>query len=244
MKFIKKQFFRDVTKRMNHLETAILVLVDSPAYKSEEHVGFNGQKGRKEIFKDLINAYRFHCIIETGTYLGDTAGYMAETAGLPVISCESDILLHALSKMRLKDFPSISLHHQDSRRFIEHLSRDPEIPKHECFIYLDAHWGKDCPLREELEIISAHWDKFIVMIDDFKVPGDDGYRYDRYGPFFKLNLPLLRPIIKKFGLCAFFPSMPSSEESKADPRGCIILAKNNAYAEPLYALPSLRSHVL
>lgn len=244
MKFIRKHFLRDVTKRMNHLETAILVLAGSPVYKGEEHVGFNGQKGRKEIFKDLINAYRFHCIIETGTYLGDTTGYMAETARLPVISCESESLFCALSKMRLKNFPSISVRHQDSRRFIEDLSRDPDIPVRECFIYLDAHWGKDCPLKEELEIISAHWDKFIVMIDDFQVPGDEGYRYDRYGPFFKLNLPLLRPVIRKFGLCAFSPSMHSGDESKKDPRGCVILAKNNAFAEPLYALPSLRSQTL
>ena len=244
MKFIKNRIFRDLTKRLNHLEAALLAFIDSPVYRSGSHAGFNGQKGRKDIFSDLIKTYRFQYLIETGTYLGDTAGYMAETSGLPVISCEQDRMFHAMAKMRLKEIPSISLHHLDSRRFLEHLRRDTGIPGHECFIYLDAHWGKDCPLREEVAIISENWERFIVMIDDFQVPGDNGYRYDRYGLFFKLNLPLLRPIIKKFGLRAFSPSMPSGDESKKDPRGCVILTRNNAFAEPLYALPSLRSHVL
>lgn len=239
---LRKMMLRDIPARIAVVETAIRVMLNSPSYNSGDDAGFNSQKGRKRIFNDLLNKYNFSAILETGTYLGDTSGYIAETSKLPVFTCEINPTLYALAKMRLKGFSSIYLYNLDSRAFLRNLSNKPEIVRNECFIYLDAHWDKNLPLRGEVSIIASFWEKFIIMIDDFQVPHDEGYIYDRYGFFTKLNISLLRPVLKKHNLCVFFPSMPSSEESRPRPTGCVILAKNNEYAEPLRQLPSLRNH--
>src|SRR3989304_731527 len=75
-------------------------------------------------------------------------------------------------EMRLKNFSGIYLYHSDSRECIRELSNNPEIVQNEVFFYLDAHWENDCPLVEEIEQIASRWEKFVIMADDFQVPGD------------------------------------------------------------------------
>jgi hypothetical protein len=87
------------------------------------------------------------------------------------------------------------------------------------FIYLDAHWEEDLPLREELEIIREAWDRAIVMIDDFAVPGDPGYGYDDYGSGKALEQDYLPPM-PGWSLC--YPAVPSAEET-GERRGCSVL---------------------
>jgi hypothetical protein len=242
IKPLRKVILRNIPSRVSILETAIHVLVNSPAYKSGDDVGFNSQRGRKKIFQDLLGQYDFSGIIETGTYLGDTSGYMAETSQLPVFTCEINPTLHLLAGMRLKNVPSVRLYNLDSRAFLQHLGEKPDIVRTQCFFYLDAHWDRDLPLAEEVSIIASRWAKFVIMIDDFQVPHDDGYVYDRYGYFTKLNIALLRPALRKHDLCAFFPTLPSSEESRPRPTGCVVLARNGDCAAPLRRLASLKNH--
>ena len=235
IKKIRDHYCRDIINRLNDIETGIGVLVNSPSYIHDQEAGFNGVKGRKIIFQDLLSNYRFSHIIETGTYLGDTSGYMAKTSGIPVLTCEKNESLYSLAKMRLKKIKSIQLHNMDSREFFVELSKIPDITQNECFVYLDAHWGKDLPLKEEISIIASRWEKFVMMIDDFKVPGDDGYIHDRFGTLKYINMDRLKT---KYNLCAYFPSMPSSQEEKP-PTGCVVLAKNDQYADGLRKTNSL-----
>ena len=44
---------------------------------------FNGQKARQDLFRHLLQACRPAAIIETGTYLGSTAEFMAKVECLP-----------------------------------------------------------------------------------------------------------------------------------------------------------------
>ena len=83
------------------LEAAVDALVVSPKYVPGDEIGFNGQSRRKQIFQDLTKAIPFDAIVETGTWLGNSTGYMSQTAGLPVYSCELNPRFHALAKMRL-----------------------------------------------------------------------------------------------------------------------------------------------
>jgi hypothetical protein len=235
---LRDHFLRDLINRINDLETAIRVVVDSPSYRHEDGAGFNGQKGRKRIFQDLLEKYDFSFLIETGTYLGNTAGYMAKTSGLPVITSELNPALYSLAKMRLKELPSITLHNSDSREFLGSLGGNAKITGSECFIYLDAHWGKDLPLKEEISIVASRWEKFIIMIDDFEVPGDKGYVHDGYGTLKYIDFPRLRAM---FGLCAYFPAMPSHEEASGA-TGCVILAKENGFADRLQEISSITRH--
>lgn len=235
---IRDHYCRDIINRLNDIETGISVLVNSPSYVHGQNAGFNGVKGRKVIFQDLLSNYKFSHIIETGTYLGDTSGYMAKTSGIQVLTCEKNTSLYSLAKMRLKETRSVCLHNMDSREFLVELSKNPDITQNECFIYLDAHWGKELPLKEEISTIASCWEKFVIMIDDFKVPGDEGYVHDSYGTLEYIDMSKLKT---KYNLCAYFPSMLSSKEPKP-PTGCVVLVKNNKYAEGLRKINSLRSY--
>ena len=243
LKKIKRHFLRDIINRLTDLETAVSVLVACPTEQPEGDGGFNGLAGRKRIFEELLKKYRFSCIIETGTHVGETTGYLAVKSNLPVYSSEINPNMYSLARMRLKNFSGIYLHKSDSREFIKELSDNPEMVRNETFFYLDAHWRKDCPLVEEIEQIASRWEKFVIMVDDFQVPGDDGYGYDRYSAFRKMNISLIRSTIKKHKLRAFFPNIPSSEESlQPNPRGFVILTRDDEYANSLETIPLLKGH--
>ena len=243
MRKIRNHFFRDIINRLTDLETAVSVLVTCPTYQPGGDGAFNGLAGRKRIFEELLKKYRFACIIETGTHVGETTGYMAAKSNLPVYSSEINPNMYSLARMRLKNFSGIYLHKSDSREFIKELSDNPEMVRNETFFYLDAHWRKDCPLVEEIEQIASRWEKFVIMVDDFQVPGDDGYGYDRYSAFRKMNISLIRSTIKKHKLRAFFPNIPSSEESvQPNPRGFVILTRDDEYANSLETIPLLKGH--
>src|SRR6266436_1598107 len=107
--FIKDRYFH-IKKRIESLETsvrclenAIDAMIVSPKYVPGDDVGFNGQLNRKRIFGDIVSAIPIDAIVETGTWLGNTTGYMATTARKPIYSCELSPRFHALSKMRLRE---------------------------------------------------------------------------------------------------------------------------------------------
>ena len=242
-KAIRNHYFRDMINRMNDLETAVHVLTGSPVYVPGNGVGMNGSMYRKRIFGELLRMFDFSFVLETGTYLGDSTGYFAEASNLPVFSSDINPVLHSLAMMRLKGRPGIHLVHSDSRKFLEEMSANREVVQKECFFYLDAHWGKDCPLAEEISIIASRWPKFVVMVDDFQVPGDPGYAYDRCGMSKWINLSLIRKSVKGHDLGVYFPSAPSGEESlSGKPKGFVMLAKNGEYGDRLETLSLLRRH--
>ena len=103
--------------------------------------------------------------------------------------------------------------------------------------YLDAHWEDSLPLAEEVEIVLLRFKRFVIMIDDFAVPGDEGYTYDDYGLGKRLSLRDF-PFHKDLRVRVFSPNRHSSQESGAR-RGCIVLA-SCALAPALDSLDSLR----
>src|SRR3954453_3670386 len=87
--------YLDIKRRLDRLElsvrgleTALDALLVNPKYVGREDVGFNGQLRRTELFKEIISIVQPEAVVETGTWIGNTTGYMAETARLPVYSCE------------------------------------------------------------------------------------------------------------------------------------------------------------
>ena len=243
LKKIRNHFLRDIINRLTDLETAVSMLVASPTYQPGGDAAFNGLAGRKRVYEELLKKCRFYCIIETGTHVGETTGDLSVTSKLPVYSAEINPKMSSLARMRLKGIPGIHLFQSDSREFIKGLSTNEDMVKNEVFFYLDAHWRKDCPLVEEIEQIASRWEKFVIMVDDFRVPGDDGYGYDRYSAFKDMDMSLIRPAMRKHGLCAFFPAIPSAEESvQPKPRGFVILTRDNDYAESLENIPLLRRY--
>ena len=63
------------------------------------------------------------------------------------------------------------------------------------FFYLDAH-SDDYPLADEIIYIFNNYKNFVMLIDDFQVPNDDGYGYDSYRGK-KLNLNFIKTYLQK-----------------------------------------------
>jgi hypothetical protein len=101
----------------------------------------------------------------------------------------------------------------------------PLPPETRIFFYLDAHWHQHLPLLQETDWIFSKYSNFVIMIDDFAVPTDEGYTYDDYGPGKQIGLRDF-PYHADPRVSAYFPSRRASEES-GERRGSIILASTS-----------------
>jgi predicted O-methyltransferase YrrM len=180
---------------------------------------FNGQCFRQLIFIDLNRACRFEAIVETGTYVGCTTQFLARNTSVPVHTVENNAKDFQVARRHLKLYPSV---HAVQANSVDFLSSLPLAQETKAFFYLDAHWEGYLPLAEEVEIVLSRFKHFVIMIDDFGVPGDEGYTYDDYGPGKRLSLRDF-PFHKDPRVKVFTPSRHSSQESGAR-RGCIVLA--------------------
>ena len=230
--------YKNILKRLDNLEMTINYLVKDSEYIQIDDRAFNGQVHRQKIFLDLINSIVFDAIVETGTFDGSTSGYMALTSKKPVYTCELNQSIYDIARMRLRKISNINYFLGDSRNFLKKLV-DSEIKR--VLFYLDSHWNDDLPLKEELKIISNNWKDFVIIVDDFKVPGDEGYLYDDYGQEKSLTMSVFEKEFADNGLSCFFPSLDSIDETGAK-RGCTVLCKNGKMSEVLSLLESLNSY--
>lgn len=198
---------------------------------------FNGQRFRQKIFEELTRKIDFSAIMETGTYTGTTTEFMCESSGLPVYTVENDSRHYGYAKARFLINQKVSVYFGDSRTFLNKMTQHPKVSDGVIFFYLDAHWDEDLPLLEEIRIIFNHWGKAVVMIDDFKVPGDAGYEFDDYGKGKTLCLEYLEPL-KDLKLTLFFPSLSANSET-GEKRGCVLIAKDHGLIEKLRTFDTL-----
>ncbi len=228
-------------QRIADLEFAIDTLALNPEWVDDADTGFNGQANRKAIFIDLLQTFRFSAIIETGTWIGNTTGFMKQQSGLPIHTCELNKRFHAIARMRLKKLEQIRFYISDSRKFLQALDL-PASPE-PLFIYLDAHWYDDLPLREEIEIIDQKFADFVIMVDDFKVEGDAAYGYDNYGRGKELSMAVFEKTFTAHGLTAFFPVLNGQQET-GKKRGCVLLVKGERQLAKMNQIASLKPYGL
>jgi hypothetical protein len=77
------------------------------------------------------------------------------------------------------------------------------------------------------------------MIDDFRVPGDAGYRYDDYGRGKSLSMHDFGAQFERLALKPYFPAVSSGDETGAG-SGCVVLAPRGPIAEALRQTRLLR----
>lgn len=195
----------------------------------------NGQVGRRKVVRDLASAVRFDRILETGTFRGTTTEFFSHVFGLPIDTVEISRRYHAYSCWRLRNCHDVTLHLGDSRAFLRRMAKQSGDKSETPFVYLDAHWEEDLPLREEIEIVRDGWSNAVIMVDDFEVPGDPGYGYDDYGPGRELTAAYLPPLP---GWRLYYPALSSSAETGARRGSCVIASEE--LASSLDALDSLR----
>jgi hypothetical protein len=227
--------------RVSALEMAFSIMLENPRFVASDTVGFNAQMHRKRIFLDLMAASGCEVIVETGTFIGDTTGYLATTTNAKIFTCEANRTFYSLAKSRLTGFPNIQFTHGDSRQFLRTLvESDLSSARYSkpVFFYLDAHWHEDLPLWDEVDIIAKNVKEFVILVDDFQVPGDPGYQYDNYGPKKSLDLETFADCFRQSDVAPFFPSLPASQETGSK-RGCVVLTRHGLLSEKLQQLESL-----
>lgn len=190
----------------------------------------NGQRYRQQIFARMMRVNP-DAIIETGTYLGASTAHFARQ-GVPVHTCESHDQNYARAIVNLTEFSNVRLYLQDSRAFLKGLAGDPAITYDCPLFYLDAHWYNDLPLAEEIAIIRDRWPRFMIMVDDFEVPGTN-YGFDRYTNGLELTLDYLRKEnIDLASMAVMFPTAAETSETSVR-RGTLMLSSLDIYDEHL-----------
>ena len=201
---------------------------------------FNGQAYRCLLFASLVGRLRPAAIVETGTHMGTTTEWMAAFQ-LPVFTCESSEEYFGFAQARLSALPNVAITVGDSREFLRELLAGPllEASRQGVVFYLDAHWSPDLPLAAEVDLIFGTCAKATVLIDDFQVPDDPGYRFDSYGPGLTLDACYIDAAVRKHRLRTFYPSTPSLVETGMR-RGCVVLCKDDGLIDALDGISLLR----
>lgn len=209
--------------------TAARVDLMRPSFRACWGGPMNGQLRRREIVREIAKTGGIQRVLETGTYRGATTEFLVGLFGVPVHTVEANPRNYEYSRRRLAVESQVFLELSDSRSFLRRMGE--RCPNETVFIYLDAHWEEDLPLREELDIISSVWTRCIVMVDDFEVPGDGGYLFDDYGSDKVLNAQYLPPSVADWGL--HYPAASSSEESGARRGSCVLVSPAVTLSTPL-----------
>ncbi len=201
---------------------------------------FNGQRARSRVFHAINDSVRFGHYVETGTFLGMTTHFlarMARTRGAHVHSCELNDRFFTIASRTVGDLGNVHLQHGDSVDFLRSLS--PRLAAAANFVYLDAHWYDYLPLKDEL-LILREWPSTIVMIDDFKVPADQRFGWDKYDDEREI---CLEHIDGSFGdNPVHFPSYPAPHEGDVPPRGYCVIAMSAPLQKVLDDIPLLKRH--
>jgi len=168
----------------------------------------------------LVKKYAIETIIETGTYLGNTAKKFSTLAD--VITCE----------VKPESYDSAVKNIGKNEKVLALLGNSVDVLRKNAdkfkdkrvLFFLDAHWYDYCPLLDELKLIADLKMQPIIVIHDFKVPGKD-FGYDQYhGRAFDYALVELhlRAIYgNHYGKEGF--SYHYNTESDGPRRGCIFI---------------------
>lgn len=218
LKRVLERAYRETTERLP-AATAARVDLMRPSFRASWGGPLNGQEARRAVVRAIARAVDVDAVLETGTYRGTSTEFFRAVFGVPVETVEANPRFHSYSRRRLAFDTEIAVVLGDSRTFLQDNARRRagETP----FIYLDAHWEEDLPLREELNIVNDAWSSAVVMIDDFAVPGDPGYRYDDYGDGKALVEDYL-PALSGWSLR--YPTAASVQETGARRGSCVLLS--------------------
>lgn len=181
----------------------------------------NGQRARCRLLVELAVAVWFDQVVETGTFLGATTEFLRFVFGVPVWSAELRPRYWGFAAHRLSGLDDVHLFRGDSRALLERLSARPMMTASPTFFYLDAHWYSGLPLWDEISLILGRWENPMILVDDFQVPGDEGYGFDDYGPGKCLSLRDLRMHVE-LPSEVVFPTIPSERETGARRGYCLV----------------------
>lgn len=129
---------------------------------------------KREIIKKYAQKFSINILIETGTYLGETAFAMRDTFS-QIYSIELDNYLYIKAKERLSDISNVHILKGDSSKILPDLLISIIKP---CLSWLDGHYSGvvtakgdlNTPILEELKHIFNHSIKsHVILVDDARL---------------------------------------------------------------------------
>jgi hypothetical protein len=170
-------------EKMKSKVASILRKMLLPAKRHSQFVdvGFHGD----EYLLGVVDGIVGNCqvFVETGSNVGSTLAYVARKhPELRCLSCEPDKSAFEQAKANAGKYRNVKLFGDTSQQFIEHLEKHERgIFSQPTLFWLDAHgYGFEWPLKKELEFITKRFSSGFILIDDFKVPGQEQFGYDIY----------------------------------------------------------------
>jgi len=144
-------------------------------------VGFHGDKYLLSLVDDVM--IKVDAFIETGTNVGSTARYVASAyAQTPVFSCEPASEAFKVARQTVGGLKNAHLYNMSSPDFLYHIYDELMVLKLlKNLFFLDAHgYGYHWPVRDEVKFVTDRFERSVVIIDDFQVPGKPEFRYHTY----------------------------------------------------------------
>jgi hypothetical protein len=167
--------------------------ITEPVLMQNQQGALNQDTYAQNQFVELKEKYNLKNAVETGTCLGYTTEFLAKHFE-KVRTIEIVIAYLEIAKNnRLNKYSNITTYVGTSdvmmSEMLVGLGDDT-------FIFLDAHWGDVCPLKEELNAIANAKIKPVIAIHDFVVPNHPELGFDSINgqPF---NYEWLKPEIDK-----------------------------------------------
>jgi hypothetical protein len=145
-------------------------------------LGFHGDHNLLKIVEYLIGSSKYY--IETGTHIGHTFHYMCRTYSyIKCLGCEPAKGRFETVAKRVAPFKHTKVFHETSQKFLKRLDRYyTRMFDKSALIWLDAHSKEfKWPLKEEIEFFTYKMPKSLILIDDFKVPNNPQFRFNKFG---------------------------------------------------------------
>lgn len=149
-------------------------------YLQQNRLGFEGDTHLKNQFELLVQHHKIDAIIETGTYLGSTTVKFAEMVPA-VFTIESNAAYYNQAKEYITSSgrDNITQFFGSSALTLPMVIVEASVFENKLF-FLDAHWGENNPLLQELAVIAKAGLKPVIVIHDFKVPECPELGFDSY----------------------------------------------------------------
>ena len=194
----------DVRNPNSYLKSSILALTNKLKEKLFSNnrnyqlnpLGFHGDEYLIKLVSYLATE-KTEYFVETGTNVGSTLKYFAkEFSEIKCHSCEPDYLSFHVALENVSKSHNVNLNQTDSIKFLTTLLSTIHNDLATTLFWLDAHgYGFDWPLQEEVEFILENIKNCVILIDDFKVPGQPQFGYDSYNGQ-ECTLEYIKPSIK------------------------------------------------
>jgi predicted O-methyltransferase YrrM len=139
---------------------------------------FHRDRVYRAMMLDLLEAMPITSFVETGTYRGYSTELIATRhPQLPVFTSEVVPATFDRARRALAGYRNVTPMLGSSEACVKELLEGNKLGTLP-LLYLDAHWERYWPLRDELRLIGAGRRRAVIVIDDFEVPGQEHFGYD------------------------------------------------------------------